>query len=438
MQVFFLWWTLISMSFFLVKFMGFSVRFLPILYLFGILFLATTMGEIYRKYHWKIMRIGFVCLVITSALFIYSFVDSRGIFQRFRWTSGHNFIGAESRGEWESIKWAAKFISHNPDTQSDNTSISTPPRIFTYFKGDLFRVLSNASMYDSLFSNSPFSSQGIWTGRRIDKERISVKQFWDYMKLSNTKIVVGPKKLNTYVENYPEYFKFLATFDNYQVFEANGVSGNYVELIRTNVYSIDHLARWKKKASYWYPKYSENSPFIVYDPDRNSWHFKPSTDKNFSWIRFRDDCQIREMISRETIKIYTNCISRPLLIKFAYHKNWHVTGADKIYLTTPAFMLIVPEQNEVTLSYGKRPYNYIAYACGFFGILLFFTYWYISAFLQKNMSLWTKEHKKPNKLLQRVRRKYQLDKKRGIFLSQNATMLCIIILLMLIAVIYAR
>jgi len=80
------------------------------------------------------------------------------------------------------------------------------------------------------------------------------------------------------------------------------------------------------------------------------------------------------MISRETIKIYTNCISRPLLIKFAYHKNWHVTGADKIYLTTPAFMLIVPEQNEVTLSYGKRPYNYIAYACGFFGILLFFTY----------------------------------------------------------------
>lgn len=61
--------------------------------------------------------------------------------------------------------------------------------------------------------------------RLMMKERISIKQFLWYMKLSNSKIVVGQKKLNTYVENYPEYFKFLATFDNYQVFEAKWVSG---------------------------------------------------------------------------------------------------------------------------------------------------------------------------------------------------------------------
>ncbi len=159
LQVLFLWGALISFSFFLLKFMGFGVRFLPLIYLFVMLFLATTIGNMYQHTRREAVRILICCALIASATFIYYFVDSNNIFQIYKGTSGHNFIGAESREEWKSVQLTSEFLSNNFDTQTENKTTSNPPRVFSYFKGDLFRVTSRASLYDSLFSSSFFSSQ---------------------------------------------------------------------------------------------------------------------------------------------------------------------------------------------------------------------------------------------------------------------------------------
>ena len=194
------------------------------------------------------------------------------------------------------------------------------------------------------------------------------------MDLSNTKIVVGPKELSETLETSPNFFKYLRTFDKYKVFETRNTSRSYVIPLRTEVYAIHELSDWKKTSEKWYQQYSEKSPFIVYEPDTAQTRFALYDPKKSQHKTFKDDCQVREMVSRERIKIYTNCINRPLLIKFAYHQNWQVIGADKVYLATPTFMIVVPNQNDVTLYYGKRPYNYFAYACGIVGLLLFFIY----------------------------------------------------------------
>ena len=78
-------------------------------------------------------------------------------------------------------------------------------------------------------------------------------------------------------------------------------------------------------------------------------------------------------MGNEEIKFTTNLIGHPHLIKVSYHPNWKVEGADKIYLVSPSFMLVYPDQADVRLYFGKSIYNYIGEALSLIGlsILLF-------------------------------------------------------------------
>ncbi len=48
------------------------------------------------------------------------------------------------------------------------------------------------------------------------------------MNLSNTKIVFGPKELTDTLEKFPQYFRFLKTFDRYKIFETKNTSRSYI------------------------------------------------------------------------------------------------------------------------------------------------------------------------------------------------------------------
>ena len=62
---------------------------------------------------------------------------------------------------------------------------------------------------------------------------------------------------------------------------------------------------------------------------------------------------LTETVTEEEIHIKGVVPGRPLLIKVSYHPNWHVEGADRIYLVSPAFMLVYPEATTVRLYYGR-------------------------------------------------------------------------------------
>lgn len=52
----------------------------------------------------------------------------------------------------------------------------------------------------------------------------------------------------------------------------------------------------------------------------------------------------------------------PLLVKMSYHPNWKVAGARRVYLASPAFMLIFPQQDRVRLYFGQSWPNYLGQA----------------------------------------------------------------------------
>ena len=79
---------------------------------------------------------------------------------------------------------------------------------------------------------------------------------------------------------------------------------------------------------------------------------------------------IRETIRPEEIIIETTNIDRPHLIRVSYHPNWHVEGADRIYLVSPSFMLIYPTQQRVRLYFGRSFPNYLGVGLTLLGLII--------------------------------------------------------------------
>jgi hypothetical protein len=79
---------------------------------------------------------------------------------------------------------------------------------------------------------------------------------------------------------------------------------------------------------------------------------------------------IREIINPEEIIIETPHIGRPHLVRISYHPNWHVEGAERIYLASPSFMLIYPTQETVRLSFGPSFPNYLGYLLTAIGLFI--------------------------------------------------------------------
>ena len=62
-----------------------------------------------------------------------------------------------------------------------------------------------------------------------------------------------------------------------------------------------------------------------------------------------------EIVEDDLISFDTDAIGVPHLVKCTWSANWKVSGADRIYRVTPAFMLVYPRQTHVELRYGSTP-----------------------------------------------------------------------------------
>jgi hypothetical protein len=72
-----------------------------------------------------------------------------------------------------------------------------------------------------------------------------------------------------------------------------------------------------------------------------------------------EPCRIwDEKITDDSISFKTTGIGLPHIVKFTYYPNWKVSGAKKVYMITPCFMLVYPEREEVELYYGSTLSDY--------------------------------------------------------------------------------
>jgi len=65
-----------------------------------------------------------------------------------------------------------------------------------------------------------------------------------------------------------------------------------------------------------------------------------------------EDCPIRERVSAERIELAGLCPGRPVLIKISYHPAWRSLSGEEVLRASPAFMLVFPRGERLTLVFG--------------------------------------------------------------------------------------
>jgi hypothetical protein len=114
---------------------------------------------------------------------------------------------------------------------------------------------------------------------------------------------------------------------------------------------------WRDQAFRWFSRKPPNRAVLVFTGDprfdvvaTDPWAPPPERP-------LPAGVEVTETFEAESIRITTSRPGHPLLVKVSYHPRWRAEGADGPYLASPGFMLLVPRQREVRLTYAARTWS---------------------------------------------------------------------------------
>ena len=156
--------------------------------------------------------------------------------------------------------------------------------------------------------------------------------------------------------------ELLATFGDYNIFRVSGTSG-YVEVMKNQPVRVDIAqSAWRDVAVDWYENMDDLQTPIVWDNgDAALQQFASITPEAVTYppaVPIQTEQHVTgEKLENERLSFDTTAIGQPHWIKISYFPNWHVEGAKGPYLVSPSFMMVIPTQSHVTLTYGRTGAN---------------------------------------------------------------------------------
>jgi len=73
-------------------------------------------------------------------------------------------------------------------------------------------------------------------------------------------------------------------------------------------------------------------------------------------------------IEQQSVSFEVDQVGVPILVRVSYFPTWKVSGAEGPYRVAPNFMVVIPTENQVTLTYSKTPLDWFFYALTAIGI----------------------------------------------------------------------
>lgn len=102
----------------------------------------------------------------------------------------------------------------------------------------------------------------------------------------------------------------------------------------------------------------------------DGWQRAPSTATEMP-VTANPDVTVSDVrLGTDTVSFRVDEVGVPVLVRVSYFPNWQVDGADGPFRVTPNFMVVVPTQNEVTLSYGRSPWDFVGLLATLIGLAL--------------------------------------------------------------------
>jgi len=83
-----------------------------------------------------------------------------------------------------------------------------------------------------------------------------------------------------------------------------------------------------------------------------------------------DACIVEERIDHFHLEFTTTCPGLPHIVSVAYFPNWRVEGASRVFLVSPALMLVFPDGPRVQLAFRRLPVDWLALGLSVVGLAI--------------------------------------------------------------------
>ena len=358
-----------------------DIRFLPFLQIFFMLAGASGVGILIRplKAKWMIPLIA----ILLAIPYINHF--EKKIESWIPW----NYTGFESKRLWPAFSRVNDFLkgaANDPRVVYEHSPIHNGAGTTRAFES--LPLFSGRSTLEGLYMQSSISSPFVFyiqseisqkSSRPFPQYKysnVNLAGGIEHLKLFNVKdFIVVSSEIKEKLKEFPQ-FKQAKTIPPYSIYELTTNENRYVTPLKYEPI-LCKTQNWKKTFFRWFRNYGKYEGIhLVFDSsssiDRS--RFKSAIDlslfQTLPRIPINKPCDVSEEIREEEIIIRTSVPGVPLLIKISYHPNWKVEGADMVYLASPSFMLIFPNQEEVRLYFGKTFWNYLGNALTIFGVVV--------------------------------------------------------------------
>jgi hypothetical protein len=211
----------------------------------------------------------------------------------------------------------------------------------------------------------------------VDYPSMDVANGITHMQLMNIQYFIScTAEVTTATEADPRA-ELLATFGDYNIWRISGMSG-YAEVMQNQPVKVDILQpAWRDMAVQWYENMDDlKTPIILDNGDPALAQFAnitPEDAANPPQVPYTTEGHIvSEQLDNEkfTFDVDQAAVGKPVWIKISYFPNWHVSGADGPYLASPSFMMVIPTQTHVVMTYGRTWANTIGQALEIIGWLI--------------------------------------------------------------------
>ena len=346
-----------------------DIRFLPFLQFF--LVAAGAMAFSWIVSHRKAAVLSAMMALILTLLW----VDNRETFIR-NWIRS-NYMGFESRRLWKPFMSVNRFLKGTPNDPRvvyEHSMLHQGAGTVRAFEAlPLFSgrsTLEGVYIQGSLsvpfifYLQSEISQKASTPIPDYSYSRFNLKKGIEHLRLFNVQqlIVAEPQTMEA-LKGFRE-FRPLYRAGPYEIYELETGSKKYVEPVRYKPVLVSK-GDWRKLFYKWFRLGDLAVPLVfketVAEEDLARFHVMEVSD-----IRRlpKEPVQgggasLKETVREEEIVIEAASPGKPLLIKVSYHPNWKVDGADRVYLASPAFMLIYPETSMVRLYYGRTWPDYV-------------------------------------------------------------------------------
>jgi hypothetical protein len=365
-----------SVFFFLSPAIGVvDIRFLPFIQLFLTFIAAYGIGELIKNLSKRtIFVIPFIIFVITIV-----WVNKNVTYIPFwiKW----NYEGFESKPLWDTFYKINNFLKgsyKDPRVVFEHSNLhdaAGTPRAF-----ESLPLFSGRSTYEGLYMQSSISSPFIFYFQsEISEAAPCPYSQWQCTSYNSTKaakhlamfnveyVIARTDKVKNDLGNNSLYELAIA-FEPYKIFRLKNNQNRYVTVPKYEPVVFE-TKNWKLDSYLWFQREDILDVPLVFTDDKSEFSLSSNSLDKIQKVPLNNSCNISENIEIEEISFSTNCIGKPHIISISYFPNWKVEGADKIYLVSPSFMLVVPKQKNVRLYYGETTIDLLGKLSSYLGIL---------------------------------------------------------------------